>query len=115
MVILYAWAIHRDPDTWEDPFSFWPDRFLNSNIDNKGQHYELIPFGSGRRSCIGMLLGDRMISLTLARLVQAFDWELPGGISPETLDMREMMGISLRMLVPLKVIPVDAPVKLDLN
>ncbi|KAL0426494.1 UNVERIFIED_CONTAM: Iridoid oxidase [Sesamum latifolium] len=115
MVILNAWAIHRDPESWEDPLSFRPDRFLNSNIDNKGQHYELIPFGSGRRSCVGMLLGDRMICLTLARLIQAFDWELPGVVSPETLDMREMMSISLRMLVPLKAIPVDAPVKLDLD
>ncbi|KAL0336970.1 UNVERIFIED_CONTAM: Iridoid oxidase [Sesamum calycinum] len=115
MVILNAWAIHRDPDSWEDPFSFRPDRFLNSNIDNKGQHYELIPFGSGRRSCVGMLLGDKMISLTLALLIQAFDWELPGGISRETLDMSEMMSISLRMLIPLKAIPVGAPVKLDMN
>ncbi|KAL0426495.1 UNVERIFIED_CONTAM: Iridoid oxidase [Sesamum latifolium] len=93
----------------------WPDRFLNSNIDNKGQHYELIPFGAGRRSCVGMLLGDRTVCLTLARLIQAFDWELPGGISRETLDLREMMSITLRMLVPLKAIPVDAPLKLDLD
>lgn len=105
MVFLNAWAIHRDPDAWESPFSFKPERFLNSNIDHKGQHYELIPFGSGRRSCVGLLMGERMFSLTLARLIQSFDWELPVNVSPETLDMREAMGLSVRMLTPLKVVP----------
>lgn len=104
-VIVNAWAIHRDPESWEDPFSFKPERFLNSNIDLKGQHYQMIPFGSGRRSCVGMLMGDRMVGLTLARLVQTFNWKLPANVSLETLDMREMIGLSLRMLTPLKAVP----------
>ncbi|XP_057785736.1 iridoid oxidase-like [Salvia miltiorrhiza] len=104
-LIVNAWAIHRDPDSWDDPLSFKPERFLNSSIDHKGQHYEMIPFGSGRRSCVGMLMGERMVSLTLARLIQSFDWELPANISPETLDMREMTGLSLRMITPLKAVP----------
>lgn len=106
-VFVNAWAIHRDPESWEDPFSFKPERFLKSNIDHKGQHYEMIPFGSGRRSCVGMLMGNRMVSLTLARMIQSFDWELPANVSPETLDMREMIGLSLRMLTPLKAVPIE--------
>ncbi|KAL8509337.1 hypothetical protein ACS0TY_016515 [Phlomoides rotata] len=105
MVFLNAWAIHRDPDAWEDPLFFRPERFLNSTIDYKGKHYELIPFGSGRRSCVGLLMGEIMFSLTLARLIQSFDWELPVNVSPKTLDMREAMGLSVRKLIPLKVIP----------
>ncbi|KAG8374170.1 hypothetical protein BUALT_Bualt11G0103000 [Buddleja alternifolia] len=58
-----------------------------------------------RRSCIGMLLGERVVTLTLARLVQCFDWELPMNESPDTMDMREMMGISLRKFVPLNAVP----------
>lgn len=105
VVIVNAWAIHRDPDSWEDPLSFKPERFLNSSIDHKGQHYVMIPFGSGRRSCVGMLMGERMVSLTIARLIQSFDWELPANVSPETLDMRDMTGLSLRMITPLKAVP----------
>lgn len=102
-VIVNAWGIHRDPESWEDPLLFRPDRFLKSSVDYKGQHFELIPFGSGRRSCLGMVLGDRMVSLTVARLVQAFNWELPNGL--EKLDMSESVGFSLRKLMPLKAIP----------
>lgn len=107
MVLLNVWGIHRDPDAWEDPLSFKPERFINSHIDSKGQHFEFIPFGSGRRSCIGMLLGKKMASTTIARLVQCFDWKLPAKESPETMDMRERTGIALRKLVPLRVIPVE--------
>ncbi|KAK4481810.1 hypothetical protein RD792_012721 [Penstemon davidsonii] len=107
MVLVNVWAIHRDPDSWDDPLSFKPERFINLKIDSKGQNFELIPFGSGRRSCIGMFLGDRMVSLSLARLVQNFDWKLPDNVSPECMDMREKMGIALRKLVPLTAIPTE--------
>ncbi|KAL3841105.1 hypothetical protein ACJIZ3_025696 [Penstemon smallii] len=107
MVLVNAWAIHRDPASWDDPLSFDPERFINSKIDTKGQHFELIPFGSGRRSCIGMYLAEKMVSLTIARLVQTFDWKLPVNVSPENVDMREKMGIALHRLVPLTAIPME--------
>ncbi|KAL0344742.1 UNVERIFIED_CONTAM: Iridoid oxidase [Sesamum radiatum] len=55
-IFVNVWAIHRDPASWSDPLSFKPERFLGSDIDYKGQHFELLPFGSGRRACIGLAL-----------------------------------------------------------
>lgn len=107
MVFFNVWAIHRDPDSWEDPLSFKPERFIDSNNDSHGRHFELLPFGAGRRICIGLLLGEIMVSITLAKLVQTFDWKLAANASADTLDMQEKMGISLRKLVPLEVIPVE--------
>ncbi|KAL0338562.1 UNVERIFIED_CONTAM: Iridoid oxidase [Sesamum angustifolium] len=104
-IFVNAWAIHRDPAAWSDPLSFKPERFLDSDIDYKGQHFQMLPFGSGRRSCLGMTLGHRMVCLTLATLIHAFEWKLGDGLTPETLDMREMVGLTLRKKVPLKVIP----------
>lgn len=107
IVFVNVWAIHRDPDAWEDPLSFKPERFFNSNVDAKGKHFELLPFGSGRRSCIGISLGEKTLGLTLANLVHSFDWKLPGNEAPEEMDMRERNGIAVRKLVPLKVIPIE--------
>ena len=57
-VLVNAWAISNDPVRWEDPDRFVPERFmrpgLEEEVDVRGQHFELIPFGSGRRICPGM-------------------------------------------------------------
>ncbi|KAK2987910.1 hypothetical protein RJ640_003177 [Escallonia rubra] len=104
-VLVNAWAIGRDPDSWDDPLSFKPERFLGSTVEYKGQHFELIPFGSGRRMCVGFSLAHQMVHLGLATLLHSFDWELDMSATPETMDMGERMGITLRKLVPLKAIP----------
>ncbi|RVX20299.1 Flavonoid 3',5'-hydroxylase 1 [Vitis vinifera] len=54
------WAIGRDPDVWENPEEFRPERFLsgrNAKIDPRGNDFELIPFGAGRRICAGARMG----------------------------------------------------------
>ncbi|KAH7858974.1 hypothetical protein Vadar_030028 [Vaccinium darrowii] len=104
-VLVNAWAIGRDAESWDDPLSFKPERFLGKNIEYYGQHFELIPFGSGRRICVGFALGERVVHLALATLIQSFDWEVSNARSPEIADMTERMGITLRKLVPLKAIP----------
>ncbi|XP_039162778.1 iridoid oxidase-like [Eucalyptus grandis] len=104
-VFVNGWSIGRDPDAWEDRLAFKPERFMGSKIDYKGQNFELIPFGSGRRICVGLSLADRVLHLGLATLLYHFDWELGDGSTPKTLDMKERVGIILRKLHPLKVIP----------
>ncbi|OMP09865.1 Cytochrome P450 [Corchorus olitorius] len=68
----------------------------------KGQHFELIPFGSGRRSCPGMTLALQMTHLTIARLLQGFELTTPFG---EPVDMTEGLGITMPKATPLEVIP----------
>lgn len=104
-LLVNVWAICRDPNTWENPNCFIPERFLGSEIDFKGQHFELIPFGAGRRICLGYPLAIRLIPLLLGSLIHGFHWELEGGFSPEKLDMEERFGITLTKAQPLRAIP----------
>ena len=60
-VIVNAWAIGRDPEYWDDAESFVPERFDGSSMGYKGPNFEYIPFGSGRRICVGMSLCLRRI------------------------------------------------------
>lgn len=61
--------------TWTDPHKFQPERFLigHKDIDVGGQNFELIPFGSGRRSCPGISLALQLVHLTLASLLHGFE------------------------------------------
>ncbi|KZV28450.1 hypothetical protein F511_03253 [Dorcoceras hygrometricum] len=104
-VFVNAWAIGRDPATWDDPLSFKPERFLGSKIDYKGQHYELIPFGAGRRMCAGIPLANRMLHIVLGSLLHEFDWEVDEAGRKGLADSRERIGITVRKLVPLKAKP----------
>ncbi|XP_058104709.1 geraniol 8-hydroxylase-like [Magnolia sinica] len=106
-VLVNAWAIGRDRNTWVDPTSFTPGRFLGSEVDFKGRDFELIPFGAGRRICPGLPLANRMVHLMLASLLHSFAWKLPDGMTPQEMDMSDKFGITLQKTVPLCVVPVQ--------
>ncbi|XP_031250710.1 cytochrome P450 71A26-like [Pistacia vera] len=100
-VITNAWAIGRDPTSWDKSDEFTPERFLNNSIDFKGQDFQLIPFGAGRRGCPGTLFAMATNEIVLANLVHKFDWSLPVGTKPEDLDMTECTGLTAHRMVPL--------------
>ncbi|KAL8479704.1 hypothetical protein ACS0TY_026580 [Phlomoides rotata] len=112
-IFVNVWAMGRDSSIWRNPTSFEPERFFNSEIDYKGQHFELLPFGSGRRICPGMPLADRMLPLMVASLIHNFDWKLEAGVKPEDVDTTDKFGIALRKAVPLMAIPL--PIKVHVN
>lgn len=105
-IIVNAWAIGQDPSVWNDPQNFFPERFIDSQVDVKGRDFELIPFGSGRRGCPGMHLGLTVVRLLLAQLVHAFHWELPNGILPNQLDVTEEFGLTCARAQHLMVTPI---------
>ncbi|KAK7247479.1 hypothetical protein RIF29_42362 [Crotalaria pallida] len=104
-VIVNAWAIMRDPSAWADPEKFLPERFEGSNIDVRGHDFQLIPFGSGRRSCPGLQLGLTLVRLVVAQLVHCFDWKLPNDTLPTVLDMNEHFGLTMPRAKNLVAIP----------
>ncbi|KAL3358984.1 hypothetical protein AABB24_015856 [Solanum stoloniferum] len=105
-VLVNIWAIRHDSSLWEDPLDFKPERFWESDIDVRGQNFELIPFGAGRRICPGLPLAIKMVPVTLGSILNTFNWKLHGGIAPKDLDMEEKFGITLGKAQPLLAIPV---------
>ncbi|MED6170197.1 hypothetical protein PIB30_028583 [Stylosanthes scabra] len=104
IVYVNVWAIHRDHESWKDPYEFYPERFLDSDVDFLGQDFELIPFGAGRRICPGMHMALASLDLILANLLHSFDWELPEGIKKEDIDTQVLPGITLLKKNPLYLI-----------
>ncbi|KAL9433028.1 hypothetical protein AB3S75_027940 [Citrus x aurantiifolia] len=105
-VLVNVWAIGRDEGIWENPCSFMPERFLGSDMDVKGQNFELIPFGAGRRICPGLPLAIRMLYLMLGSLINSFDWKFEDGITQHNMDMEEKFGLTLQKAQPLHAIPI---------
>ncbi|XVE76996.1 hypothetical protein DITRI_Ditri13aG0026300 [Diplodiscus trichospermus] len=102
-LVVNVWKIQRDPRVWPNPSAFLPERFLTSHIDVdvKGQQFELIPFGSGRRSCPGASFALQLLHLTLARFLHSFDLATP---LDQPVDMTESPGLTIPKATPLEVL-----------
>ncbi|KAI8631789.1 cytochrome P450 [Xylariaceae sp. FL1651] len=91
-VILNVWGMHMDPQVWEDPEKFNPDRYKDHPLLapeyvaggdwQKRDHYG---YGAGRRICPGMYLAERNMLLSIAKLIWAFRFERRIGPDGKTL------------------------------
>ncbi|PHT63798.1 Geraniol 8-hydroxylase [Capsicum annuum] len=104
-VLVNVWAIGRDITFWEDPLIFKPERFWSSDMNVRGQDFDLIPFSAGRRICPALPLALRTLPVILGSLLNSFNWKLEANIGPKDLDMEEKFGFTLAKAHPLRAIP----------
>ncbi|PON31982.1 Cytochrome P450, E-class, group I [Trema orientale] len=104
-LLVNAWAIHRDPNVWEELTKFKPERFQEMMVDGDKEgstlRFKFIPFGVGRRACHGDGMGFRTVSLAVGTLVHCFNWERVG---VELVDMGQSFGIALSKSRPLEAV-----------
>ena len=102
-LLVNLWKIQHDPNIWPNPHEFKPERFLSTHkdVDVKGNHFELMPFGSGRRMCPGISLALQVVPFVIAVLLQGFDMKRP---SDEAIDMSESFGLTVLKASPLQVL-----------
>jgi cytochrome P450 len=72
-LVYSIYLTHRDPDSWEAPEDFKPERFAHGR---KHPPFAYVPFGGGPRACIGAAFGQAEARLVLARLLQTHRFQL---------------------------------------
>ncbi|XP_026425433.1 cytochrome P450 71B35-like [Papaver somniferum] len=105
-VLINTWAMGRNPEHWQSPEEFLPERFKDSSMNFCGdQTFEYMPFGGGRRVCPAINMSIALLEFVLANVLYTFDWELPEGLMREDLNKEELSGLGSRYaleLVPIK-------------
>ncbi|CAM8958491.1 unnamed protein product [Rhodiola kirilowii] len=108
ILFINNWDMVRNPKYWDSPLEFKPNRFLSADgPDVKGQHFNVLPFGSGRRGCPGMTLAMMELPMVFAAMVQCFEWKLPGSSGEKMMvDMTEQPGLTAPRANDLLCVPV---------
>ncbi|MED6176847.1 hypothetical protein PIB30_092232 [Stylosanthes scabra] len=103
LLFINLWSIGRDPKIWDNPLEFRPERFMEEGqlMDVRGQHFQLMPFGTGRRVCPGASLALQIVPSNLAAMIQCFEWKVDGVVS-----MEEKPGMTSPRAHPLICVPV---------
>jgi cytochrome P450 len=108
-IIVSAYNTHRDPRHFPNPKKFDPDRFSPQN--SVGRHpYSYIPFGLGRRICVGQVFGTMESKTILSTVLRRYCiTEIEGGIK----GLEKNLKLSLVMLpangIRVKMLPRQHP------
>uniref|UniRef100_A0A0A9EXN8 Uncharacterized protein n=1 Tax=Arundo donax TaxID=35708 RepID=A0A0A9EXN8_ARUDO len=105
-VFINTYAVGRDPEIWENPMEYSPERFENGGgeIDLKDPDYKVLPFGGGRRGCPGYMFALATVQVSLASLLYHFEWALPAGVRADDINPDESFGLATRKKEPLFVV-----------
>ncbi len=104
-VFFNYYSLHMNPEYWLKPEEFRPQRFLEEEKDllntclhpetyfAKPESYKFVPFGQGRRRCVGYGIGRIAVWLKVATYLHCFEWDSADG-KPFDIDT-EILGITM--------------------
>ena len=93
-IIIPFYVLHHDPDAWQNPEKFDPERFRSPAKDTR-HAFQFLPFGAGPRNCIGMRFALMEVKMALVRILMKYKFVA----SPETqvpLEIREGITLSAK-------------------
>ncbi len=79
-VVLFCYGAHHNPKFWDEPDAFRPERWMDKA--KKQVKYSYVPFGGGKRSCIGGAMSQVENTLALSVLLRRFRPEYVGNEPP---------------------------------
>ncbi|GIY72213.1 methyl farnesoate epoxidase [Caerostris darwini] len=78
------WAMHYDPDYWDQPEVFRPERFLTPDGKALIKHPKsYVPFSVGKRNCPGERIAWMAILFYFTEIIKKFEISTPPGIEPD--------------------------------
>jgi cytochrome P450 len=94
-VFASIWTTHRDPEIWENPAGFDPRRWLGE-APKQRPRFSYLPFGGGRRICVGQGFAMMNATILAAMIAQRFRFDfVPGSkiVLDPTVTLRPLHGI----------------------
>jgi cytochrome P450 len=98
-IVLFAYGAHHNPKFWEDPEAFVPERWMGEAA-KKRVTYSYLPFGAGKRSCIGGAMSQVENTLALSILLRRFQ---PEYIGPEPPTLNATVTLTPKGGLPFKI------------
>jgi len=98
---LDIFSLHKNPDFWEEPDQFKPERF-SPELKKKRHKYAYIPFGAGQRMCIGNNFALMEMQIVLAIALQKYEFPLAENCPPVELQPLVTLKPKNSILVDLK-------------
>jgi hypothetical protein len=90
-LLANSYLVHHDPEIYSDPYSFRPERFLEEGPGT----YTWIPFGGGRRRCLGASFALLEIKTVLREVLRRY--EVQPGVDGAEVSRRRSITISPRL------------------
>lgn len=105
-VITNLEQMHMDKDTWGDPENFRPERFLDEDGNLCLKNDKSLPFGLGRRVCVGETFSRNTLFVYLVGLIQKYKIELPpGGVLPDIASSKTYALMTICKEFWIKLVP----------
>jgi cytochrome P450 len=86
-LVANAYLVHHDPAVYENPYTFRPERFL----ENPPGTYTWIPFGGGRRRCLGASFAMLEMETVLPAVLRRYEIEPGDG----RIELQRRRGITI--------------------
>jgi cytochrome P450 len=98
-VLIAPWVLHRHQQLWHDPGRFDPERFSPEQTAAR-RRFSYLPFGGGRRICIGAAFAMTEATILLATIAQRYQLQLVPGhpVEPQGLiTLRPRCGMMMTL------------------
>ena len=98
-IVMFAYGVHHSAKYWEEPEAFRPERWMGDAAKKRAK-YTYLPFGAGKRSCIGGAMSQVENTLALSMLLRRFRPEFVGNEPPgvnATVTLTPKGGLNFRI------------------